>query len=87
MRISEKIRSVEKEEDFYFSFEFFPPHTPNGLKHLYQRIDKFAMLNPLFVDVTWGYGGSTKEHTLAICSYAIKCLGLDVLLHLTCAGC
>jgi methylenetetrahydrofolate reductase (NADPH) len=41
-------------------------------------------LDPLFIDVTWGAGGSTREKSLSVASYAQRYCGVDVLLHLTC---
>jgi methylenetetrahydrofolate reductase (NADPH) len=70
----------------YFSFEFFPPKTEAGLLNLFERIDRMKNMNPLFIDVTWGAGGSTKENTVAIASYAQQYCGLDVLMHMTCTG-
>jgi methylenetetrahydrofolate reductase (NADPH) len=43
-------------------------------------------LDPLFVDVTWGAGGSTQTSTLSIASYAQQYCGLDVLMHMTCTN-
>jgi len=45
-----------------------------------------AMTNPLWVDVTWGAGGSTFDTTLDLCGHIVKYMGLDVLMHLTCTG-
>ena len=42
--------------------------------------------NPLWVDVTWGAGGSTSATTLGLCGHITKYMGLDVLMHLTCTG-
>ena len=43
-------------------------------------------LDPLFVDVTWGAGGSTSSQTQDICLYAHKDVGLDTQMHLTCTN-
>ena len=50
------------------------------------RISRMAQTNPLWVDVTWGAGGSTFDTTLDLCGHITKCMGLDVLMHLTCTG-
>lgn len=72
---------------WFYSFEFFPPATEPGLDNLLTRIDRMARrLDPLFVNVTWGGGGSTAASSLAIASHAQKYLGLDVMLHLTTEG-
>merc|ERR1719232_1350865 len=41
-------------------------------------------LEPLFIDITWGAGGSTCDKSLSLAQYAIRYCGIDVLLHLTC---
>ena len=53
-RINEKIRNEEK----FFSLEFFPPRTPNGAVNLISRFDRMARGGPLFCDVTWHPAGS-----------------------------
>ncbi|MDP1671698.1 MAG: methylenetetrahydrofolate reductase, partial [Burkholderiales bacterium] len=47
-----------------FSFEFFPPNTPEGAEKLAQTAKQLAQLNPKFFSVTYGAGGSTRERTL-----------------------
>ena len=41
---------------------------------------------PIFIDITWGAGGSTKELTMSICEYAQLYLGVDTIMHLTLTG-
>jgi methylenetetrahydrofolate reductase (NADPH) len=42
--------------------------------------------NPLWVDVTWGAGGSSFDTTLDLCGHITKFMGIDVLMHITCTG-
>lgn len=49
-------------------------------------MERMATLEPMFVDVTWGAGGSTSDLTLAISANAQKYLGVEVLMHLTCTN-
>jgi methylenetetrahydrofolate reductase (NADPH) len=70
----------------YFSFEFFPPKTEAGVDNLYLRMDRMTSLQPIFVDVTWGAGGCTKDLTMSICEYTQTYFGVDVLMHLTCTN-
>eukprot|EP00921_Rhytidocystis_pertsovi_P021460 GHVQ01034260.1.p1 GENE.GHVQ01034260.1~~GHVQ01034260.1.p1 ORF type:complete len:528 (+),score=29.25 GHVQ01034260.1:450-2033(+) len=88
MKIIDKIRDWERVNPCkaYFSLEFFPPRTEMGELNLYDRFDRFAALNPMWIDVTWAAGGSTAEKTLEICANAIKFHGLDPLMHLTCTN-
>lgn len=45
-----------------------------------------ASTNPLWVDLTWGAGGSTCDTTLEMCGHIQQFIGLDTLMHLTCTG-
>ncbi len=47
-----------------FSFEFFPPNTPEGVEKLRATTQQLAQLKPKFFSVTFGAGGSTRERTL-----------------------
>ncbi|CAM9420135.1 unnamed protein product [Phaeothamnion confervicola] len=86
MKIIDKMRDAEKDRHIFYSFEFFPPKTAAGVENLHPRMERMASLEPLFVDVTWGAGGSTSELTLAISASAQRYLGVEVLMHLTCTG-
>lgn len=69
-----------------FSFEFFPPKTPEGLQKLYARIEHLAELRPGFVSVTYGAGGSTRLKTVEMAGHIRNELGVEVVAHLTCLG-
>ena len=85
MKISDLLSSSSS-TSLLFSLEFFPPKTDAGIENLYLRIERMSSLNPLFVDITMGAGGSTKELTLTIASHIQVYLGVPVLMHLTCAS-
>lgn len=53
MKITEKLLKAEKEGRTYWSFEFFPPRTAQGLQNLYDRIERMRNLGPEFIDITW----------------------------------
>ena len=72
--------------EVFFSLEFFPPKTDLGKQNLYDRMENMITQQPIFVDVTWGAGGKTKDLTMSICDYTQKYLGVDVLMHLTLTG-
>lgn len=97
MKIIELLQSKSKEQVTY-SLEFFPPKTPKGIETLNEKIQKISCLEeglrPLFIDITWGAGGSTKNltaaRTLQLASQwtkitnANKNKDLIVNMHLTC---
>ena len=68
-----------------FSFEFFPPKTPEGREKLRATRKQLAQLKPKFFSVTFGAGGSTREHTLETV-LEIQSEGYDAAPHLSCIG-
>jgi methylenetetrahydrofolate reductase (NADPH) len=86
MKIIDKIKKAQEEKRILFSFEYFPPKTPEGVKNLYERMDRMGQLEPAWIDVTWGAGGSTSELTLDICKTAQNLCGLETMMHLTCTN-
>jgi len=86
MKIIDKIRKSRREGEVFYSFEYFPPRTQAGVENLYARMDRMGRLHPLFVDVTWGAGGSTAELTLDIVSHTQNLSGLETMMHLTCTN-
>jgi len=68
------------------SFEFFPPKTEEMDKTLWASIERLAPLEPTFVSVTYGAGGSTRERTHATISRILKETALLPAAHLTCVG-
>ena len=86
MKIIEKIKDYQRQGRPFFSFEYFPPKTESGLQNLYARLDRMAGLEPCFIDITWGAGGSTSDTTLQLSQDAQTFFGLDVMMHITCAG-
>ncbi len=68
-----------------FSFEFFPPQTPEGANKLAITCKQLAVLKPAFFSVTFGAGGSTRERTLEAVQQ-IKADGYEAAPHLSCVG-
>ena len=68
-----------------FSFEFFPPKTPEGMDKLRDVRSQLATLHPKFFSVTFGAGGSTRDHSLATV-LDIQNAGLEAAPHLSCIG-
>lgn len=81
-----KISEILKEKNRTFSFEFFSPKTEAGIIKLYDTVKELARLNPDFMSVTYGAGGSTRETTTEIVDELQKRFGISVLHHLTCIG-
>ena len=72
--------------DIRVSFEFFPPKTEKMAETLWESIQTLAPLQPRFVSVTYGAGGSTRERTHATVERILKETGLTPAAHLTCVG-
>jgi len=68
-----------------FSFEFYPPQTPEGVEKLVAVRKQLAELHPEFFSVTFGAGGSTQERTLETIRQ-IKAEGYNATPHLSCVG-
>ncbi|WP_316234383.1 methylenetetrahydrofolate reductase [NAD(P)H] [Bradyrhizobium sp. SZCCHNR1098] len=68
------------------SFEFFPPKTEEMDRTLWASIKRLAPLEPSFVSVTYGAGGSTRERTHATIARILKETALLPAAHLTCVG-
>ena len=69
-----------------FSFEFFPPKTDRGEHNLYAALQELRPLEPSFVSVTYGAGGSTREKTIEIVKQLKREYGLEAMAHFTCVG-
>jgi methylenetetrahydrofolate reductase (NADPH) len=82
VRIDEILASAEEP---VFSFEFFPPKTPEGEQTLRSSLEALRPLEPDFASVTYGAGGSTRDRTVEITRW-IKDLGIEAMAHLSCVG-
>ena len=81
MRISDVLRSGRP----CFSFEFFPPKTDEGARTLFATIEALRPLDPAFVSLTYGAGGSTRTRTVDLAKRIQSEIGLTVMSHITCA--
>ena len=77
---------AEARGDIQVSFEFFPPKTEAMAETLWNSIQTLAPLNPRFVSVTYGAGGSTRERTHATVERILNETDLTPAAHLTCVG-
>ena len=67
-----------------FSFEFFPPKKDDDWETLFETIAALSPLNPSYVSVTYGAGGSTRSRTHTLVTKIQQETGLTVVSHLTC---
>ena len=77
---------AEARGDIRVSFEFFPPKTEKMEQTLWESIKTLEPLQPRFVSVTYGAGGSTRERTHATVERILRETSLTPAAHLTCVG-
>jgi methylenetetrahydrofolate reductase (NADPH) len=77
---------AEARGDIAVSFEFFPPKTEKMEQTLWESIKTLEPLNPRFVSVTYGAGGSTRERTHATVERILRETALTPAAHLTCVA-
>src|ERR1700689_3294843 len=70
----------------HVSFEFFPPKTADMEANLWEAATRLEPLNPAFVSVTYGAGGSTRERTHALVERMARETTMEPAAHLTCVG-
>lgn len=80
------IRDILADPKPSLSFEFFPPRTTAGWEELYQTIRELEPLNPSFVSVTYGAGGTTREMTHDLVVRIKQTTSIPPVPHLTCVG-
>jgi len=68
------------------SFEFFPPQSLEASFRLWDTVQVLAPLQPRFVSVTYGAGGTTRDLTREAVATLHKSSGLPVAAHLTCVN-
>ncbi|MDZ4803164.1 MAG: methylenetetrahydrofolate reductase [NAD(P)H] [Bryobacteraceae bacterium] len=81
-----QIRDLLARKQPLFSFEFFPPRSDEAVAQLERTIAELVPLEPHYVSVTYGAGGSTREKTIDIVSRIKRETGLESMAHLTCVG-
>ena len=69
-----------------YGFEFFPPKNQESIDSLWTNIRRLEPLNPSFISVTYGAGGSTRENTHSLVKEIKKKTSLEPAAHLTCYG-
>ncbi|EIW79327.1 methylenetetrahydrofolate reduct [Coniophora puteana RWD-64-598 SS2] len=86
MKISQKVQHSQSQGKVWWSFEYFPPRTAQGLQNLLDRIERMRGLGPEFVDITWNAGGRTSELTSELVKTCQGTLGIETCMHLTCTN-
>ncbi|KAI0306060.1 methylenetetrahydrofolate reduct [Multifurca ochricompacta] len=86
MKISQKIQQSTKEGKVWWSFEYFPPRTAQGLQNLLDRIERMRGLGPEFIDITWNAGGRTSDLTTELVKTCQSTIGIETCMHLTCTN-
>jgi len=83
MRIDELLARQDRP---LFSFEFFPPKSPEGEANLQRALRDLKPLAPDYVSVTYGAGGTTRETTIEIVASLKTDFGIEAMAHFTCVN-
>lgn len=86
MQIKEIFSEYNKKNKPVLSIEVFPPNQNFTKEKLLTVTKELADLNPDYISVTYGAGGTNKDGTMEIASYIKNQLGVEVMSHLTCIG-
>ena len=79
-------KSFVTKDQLSISFEVFPPKKDGEFEAAFQIMDELSSLNPDFISVTYGAGGSKSKKTIEIASYIQNKLDIPAMVHLTCVG-
>jgi methylenetetrahydrofolate reductase (NADPH) len=77
---------IAEAEEPVFSFEFFPPKSDAGERVLGLALESLRQLDPAFVSVTYGAGGSSRDRTLELTKWIKQEIGIEAMAHLSCVG-
>lgn len=80
------VKDILNQTTTAFSYEFFPPKTDTDQDLLFQNISDLMPLQPAYVSVTYGAGGTTRDRTKNLVIRLQKETQLTVVSHLTCVG-
>ena len=80
------VREILTQNRISLSFELFPPKTEKSSENLFKNIKNFTPLEPAYVSVTYGAGGSTRELTHNLVVKLHKETNLTIVAHLTCVA-
>jgi methylenetetrahydrofolate reductase (NADPH) len=86
LKIIDLFSSKKENNKYVLSFEIFPPKKELPIDSIYMKLDNFKKLNPDFISVTYGAGGSGKDRTIEISSKIINDYNIEAMAHFTCVG-
>jgi methylenetetrahydrofolate reductase (NADPH) len=86
VKITDLLRFARERGEPIFSFEFFPPKTPEGERALFETVDALRPLGPAYVSVTYGAGGSTRQKTVDLVKRLKRDSEIEAMAHVTCVG-
>ena len=86
VRICDLLRFARERGEPIFSFEFFPPKTPEGERALFETVDALRPLGPAYVSVTYCAGGSTRQKTVELVKRLKRESEVEAMAHVTCVG-
>ncbi|WP_252225405.1 methylenetetrahydrofolate reductase [NAD(P)H] [Clostridium sp. ZBS2] len=79
------IKNLFRDKKVVFSFEIFPPKITSSIQTIYNTLDDLKGLNPDYISVTYGAGGSVKNNkTIELTSLIKNKYGIEAVSHLTC---
>ena len=81
-----QIKELFNKKNSVISFEVFPPNKNFTKEKLVEVTGELAELNPDFISVTYGAGGTNRSGTIEIASHIKNNLNIEVMSHLTCIG-
>ncbi|MHA1968552.1 MAG: methylenetetrahydrofolate reductase [NAD(P)H] [Candidatus Hodarchaeales archaeon] len=81
-----KIPDIFERKGKTLSFEFFPPKKESQLDHFFHVVGELVKLEPDFISVTYGAGGSTRDQTMEISTKLQDQFDIPIVHHLTCIG-
>ncbi|NBC84207.1 MAG: methylenetetrahydrofolate reductase [NAD(P)H] [Bacteroidetes bacterium] len=81
-----KITDIFKRQEKTFSFEFFPPKDEISAVDFGINVGRLMKLDPSFVTVTYGAGGSNQDRTFALVDYLQNKIGMPTAAHYTCVN-
>lgn len=81
------IKQLFEEKEVVFSFEIFPPKPESSIETIYNTLEGLKDLNPDYISITYGAGGSiSNNRTCQLSSLVKNKYGIEALAHLTCIG-